>query len=74
MCLRCLGRNPSSAERRVLLNLFTAQRETLLQDSAGCRAILAIEGQATDDALADRAAWVLVARVVLNLDEFFTRE
>ena len=74
MCLRCLGRNPSSAERRVLLNLFTAQRETLLQDSAGCRTILAIEGHATDDALADRAAWVLVARVVLNLDEFFTRE
>ena len=72
--LRCLGRRPSTVERGVLLNLFTAQRETLLQDTAGCRAILGLDGQATADGMVDRAAWVLVARVVLNLDEFFTRE
>ena len=71
---RCLGRTPSQVERTVLLDLLDDQRRTLISDVRACRAILGIDATADEDGLADRAAWVLVARAVLNLDEFFTRE
>ena len=58
----------------MLLNLLADQRRTLVSDVPACRAILGIDAAADGDGLADRAAWVLVARAVLNLDEFFTRE
>jgi len=72
--LRCLGRRPSPFERRVLLELNESQRATLQHDLAACRAILGLDAGAADDDLVERATWVLVARVILNLDEFFTRE
>jgi len=75
--LRCLCRRPSPVERRVLLELLDSQRATLKSDPAACLAILGLDsgeaGEADDDLL-ERATWVLVARVILNLDEFFTRE
>ena len=71
---RCLGRTPSQVERTVLLDLLDDQRRTLISDVRACRAILGIDATADEDGLADRAAWVLVARAVLNLAEFFTRE
>ena len=71
---RCLGRRPSPTERRVLLELFESQRETLQQDRDACGAILGLDAKAASEDLVERASWVLVARVILNLDEFFTRE
>ena len=71
---RCLGRCPSQIEQAVLLNLLADQRRTLVGDVPACRAILGIDAAAAGNGLVDRAAWVLVARAVLNLDEFFTRE
>ena len=55
----CLGRDPQPAEVRRLRSLLQEQ----LAASAG-----------TDAAAADEAAWIIVARVLMNLDEFITRE
>ncbi len=74
MLLRCLGRVASADERRVVSELLARQCETLQQDEAACRAVLGLDDRVPEEDLVERAAWVLVARVILNLDEFFTRE
>ena len=68
----CLGREPSPAEADRLLQLF----EELLQS---CRArpddAAKLAGkQAAGGSVAETAAWVALARAILNLDEFVTRE
>ncbi len=75
---RCLGRSPTLRETELVLQLLARQRTTLADDPPACRQLLGLdspgEGRAGSVDLAERAAWVLVARVVLNLDEFITRE
>jgi hypothetical protein len=72
----CLGRNPSAAETRQLADLVNQQRSAFASDEAQARQLI-------DDATAnipgsispaDFAAWISVSRVLLNLDEFITRE
>ena len=67
--LRCLGRSPTEREQKILLEYYRRQME-LLQTAPEERAAIA-EGKT---ASAQQAAWILVARVLLNLDEFITRE
>ena len=75
---RCLGRSPTRPETGLVLQLLSRQRATLAGEPLACRQLLGLEPPekvrtgSTD--LVERAAWVLVARVVLNLDEFITRE
>lgn len=54
----CLSRSPSPHESQTLLALLSDERA----DTTG------------DAATADRAAWTTTARVIMNLDEFITRE
>ncbi|MFO0880883.1 MAG: PSD1 and planctomycete cytochrome C domain-containing protein [Gemmataceae bacterium] len=71
-CL-CLGRQPTANETRILRNVLTRQRTHLVASPDEARALVqasAVEGVP----LAEQAAWVQVARVLLNLDEFITRE
>ena len=69
----CLAREPAAAELSRLGQLF----EELLQT---CRANpeaaakLAGPAKSTGKDLAETAAWVALARTILNLDEFVTRE
>jgi hypothetical protein len=56
----CLGRPPSERESQTLLTMLDAERSDL--GSGALREAI------------DRAAWTAAARVVLNLDEFITRE
>lgn len=56
--LLCLGREPRLAEARTIADLLDQERA----DAKG------------DQQKADLAAWTSVARVLLNLDEFITRE
>jgi hypothetical protein len=56
---RCLGRDPQPAELRRL--------RTLLDDRRAAATVV-------DSAQPDEVAWVVVARVLMNLDEFITRE
>jgi hypothetical protein len=66
----CLGREPRGDEARMVLDFHRRQFERAAWDEV-------FLGEETDDvvrARADRAAWLAVARVLLNLDETITKE
>ena len=69
----CLSREPQSDELQLLQNLLTQQREVFAEDTAAA-ADIAAEPSLADHDVAEFASWVVVCRVVLNLDEFITRE
>jgi hypothetical protein len=62
---RCVGRVPTSSEQEILAGL--------LQDYRKLAASAADENNQAEMPPEDRA-WVGVARIVMNLDEFMTRE
>jgi mono/diheme cytochrome c family protein len=67
---RCLSRDPASLEL-ARLSAFLHQQRTAFADNPTAAKYLAGES-ATNPA--ETAAWVAVSRVLLNLDEFITRE
>jgi hypothetical protein len=70
---RCLARDPSPAEaERVTTLLSLVERE--LADDAKEAAKLAPANVPSGVSPARAAAWTLIARAMLNLDEFITRE
>jgi hypothetical protein len=69
----CLSRSPSAAEQQALAAFAKEQQEHFAQDHAKAAAI-APGGLFPDLTAPEAAAWVAAARVVLNLDEFITRE
>jgi hypothetical protein len=68
----CLAREPSPSETRRLEQYLTQQRQEFQAAPQEARALLAEE--TSPAALPERAAWTALARVLLNLDEFITRE
>ncbi|WP_372898611.1 DUF1553 domain-containing protein, partial [Stieleria sp.] len=73
---RCVGRAPSGAEQRVLTDYLARQRERIDSKELSAESILSSAPLlALDDLDAtELAAWSLVCRVMLNLDETITRE
>jgi hypothetical protein len=69
----CLARAPSAWECRRLVAFFNEQQASLESAPDEARAIAGME-PSPGARIAELAAWTLVARVVLNLDEFITRE
>jgi hypothetical protein len=69
----CLGREPTGEETRRLLKLFGEFKKLAAADPAEAAKLL---GGHTPDGIppAEAAAWVALARTILNLDEFVTRE
>jgi hypothetical protein len=70
----CLGRDPSAREAKRLMKLVAAQRDLLKEDSS---AVARLAGPGAIPENTDKptlAAWVAVGRIVMNLDEFITRE
>jgi hypothetical protein len=67
---RCLTRPPTKEEQTVLLAYYQQQRQRLERKELDAATIAGAGGA---DAL-PRAAWTLVARAVLNLDEMVTKE
>jgi mono/diheme cytochrome c family protein len=67
-----LGREPGTRERERMERFFAQARSGLAQDGAAVTALFPnrMEGVPQIDA----AAWVELSRVMLNLDEFITRE
>ena len=67
----CLGRSPSSTEQQIVAQLLTAElAEPIAEMAVGRAATLA----ADESGAREFAAWSSVARTLLNLDEFITRE
>ena len=68
----CLARAPRVSEREEMLGYFVHQRKLLEADPAMAKAWFpaALDGIDTGEA----AAWVGIGRILLNLDEFLTRE
>ena len=62
----CLAREPAAKEVETLLSYFQTQERILAGDEKGRAALYPLNPEA--------AAWVGVASVLLNLDEFITRE
>jgi len=72
----CVSREPTATELASLGNFVQGQRASFDADLAAAAAAL---GNSTKDikadpSMAEQAAWTALARVLLNLDEFVTRE
>jgi mono/diheme cytochrome c family protein len=80
---RCVGRKPAADELAILENFLAQQRERFATNSADPWALI-VDGEPPRDgekvellgkaSPAELAAWTALARVVLNLDETFTKE
>jgi hypothetical protein len=69
----CLTRQPTAGERETLSRLLDQQLNSLRKNPDEARALAS--SQLPKDADVPRyAAWTMVARALLNLDEFITRE
>ena len=77
---RVLQRPPAQAETMALINILRASRDRYQADPPAARKLLGVgitplpPRFASDPAAVDLAAWTMVARVVLNLNESLTRE
>jgi hypothetical protein len=67
---RSLTREPTAAERETLLAFLAQQRARLASQEIKPEAIA---GEGPAEQVAERAAWTLTARIVLNLDEMITK-
>jgi hypothetical protein len=68
----CLGREPFSEEAAVLAEVLASQQASFERDPARAEELVA-KNSLGDDA-ARQASWTSVARTLMNLDEFITRE
>jgi mono/diheme cytochrome c family protein len=69
----CLSRPPSAREKDRAATMLERQRRILLQEDAATAKTIAPYVPLGTDHL-DAAAWTVLARGMLNLDEFITRE
>ncbi len=70
--IRAVSRTPTSEERRVLLRLHERLLQLYRNDDAGAKAVVGETSGVVN--VAEAAAWIALARTILNLDEFITRE
>ncbi len=72
----CTGRQPDQFERQQLLNLLWAQRSAFKGRTGAAVYVSSPDPSKLplDADLSELAAWTMVARVMLNLDETITRE
>lgn len=68
---RCISRPPTTAEESILAALLQDARSYYEQHPTAAHELAGVETQS--DAI-ERAAWITVARTVLNLDEFIVRD
>jgi hypothetical protein len=69
----CIARPPTSEELAALVDLLATSRQWFAEHEAEAKEV-AKERSPGGVAPAETAAWVATARIMLNLDEFLTRE
>ena len=69
---RCFSRAPNELERSRLVELVAAQRQAFSQDPDAATALIGGEKPHSNDI--ELASWTATSRVLMNLDEFITRE
>ena len=72
---RALTRQPNPRERRVLLDVLASESSRFEQDETAARDFLStgLQPASSDLSATELAAWTAVARVVMNMHEFITR-
>lgn len=70
----CLARKPSTRELDRLQLFIAEQQRDFTANVAEARKLADATKSETDGAAIERASWIMVARVLLNLDELITRE
>ena len=70
----CLSRYPTAVEKSAVANLFNQQRDLCRENPTAARTLLGPTTVPSDTTTEELAGWVLVARTLLNLDEFITKE
>jgi len=68
----CLARKPSSREREWLTEYYEKQKQMLEKEPGSVQTIFPVELRGVSNI--EAAAWVALSSVLLNLDEFITRE
>jgi hypothetical protein len=68
----CFARQPNGAEQQRLLAALTEMRDAYRSDLAAARQLTGCVQSDAD--VVERAAWTMVCRILMNLDEFITRE
>jgi mono/diheme cytochrome c family protein len=69
----CVARPPRDVERQALAGLLNESRQWYLAHTDSARQLVAA-APAPGVAIDENAAWIATARILLNLDEFITRE
>jgi Protein of unknown function (DUF1553)/Protein of unknown function (DUF1549)/Planctomycete cytochrome C len=70
----CTAREPDATEQKTLSRFVASQLDDFQTDPKLAQAILRNATQYNKEQLPQLAAWTATARVLLNLDEFITRE
>ncbi len=69
---RCISRPPKARESEQLLAYYQRQKNILAKEPQAARQLFPVEMEGVDHT--EAAAWTGVASVLMNLDEFITRE
>jgi hypothetical protein len=70
----CTAREPDASETETLNRFFARQLDDFQTDPKLAEAVLRNAAQYSQDQIAEIGAWTATARVLMNLDEFITRE
>jgi hypothetical protein len=70
----CTSRRPTAAESQVLLALLAKEQRRIAEGWVGAREISGARVPPPNATPTQLAAWTVVSRVILNLDETITKE
>ncbi len=70
----CLGRTPDADEMAVVAKLFAEQKTLAEKNSEAAEKVIGSTERPKDVTATELAAWVVVGRTLMNLDEYITKE
>ena len=72
--MNCLSRQPSASERTAVTELYNTQLALAKSDLKAAGTIIGDRPRPEGVGLPELAAWIMVGRTLMNLDEFITKE